>query len=158
NVPGTPDTDTTHATGIANLDKCTNCWVENLTADNFATNILNIGADVKASTIDHVTIQNTSQAASNIADAPSGIGGTMGTMVLLENITLTNAYHAISAGGNVAGPNVYTNVTITDPLEGALGLPHSRDETGPHQRWSTGGLFDNLSNTDWVNIRNAGNE
>jgi autotransporter-associated beta strand protein len=156
--PSQPDTDTTHATGIATLDKCVNCWIENLTADNFATNVLNIGADVKWSTIDHVTIQNTSQAASNIADAPSGIGGTMGTLVLCENITLTNAYHAISAGGNVAGPNVYTNITITDPLEGALNLPHSRDETGPHQRWSTGGLFDNLSNTDWVNIRNAGNE
>jgi autotransporter-associated beta strand protein len=156
--PSQPDTDTTHATGVASFDRCVNCWVENLTADNFATNILNLGADTKWTTIDHVTIQNTSQAQSNINDAPSGIGGTQGTLNLCENITLTNAYHAISAGGNVAGPNVYTNITITDPLEGALNLPHSRDETGPHQRYSTGGLFDDVSNTDWVNIRNAGNE
>ncbi len=154
---GTTDTDTNHASGLTTIDKTQNAWVENVTADNFATNIVNVGSGAKWITFDHMTIQNTSQAATNIADAPSGLGNS-GQEILLENSVFTNAYHAISEGGSVPGPNVYTNITITDPLEGALGLSHSRDETGPHQRRATGSLFDNVSNTDWINIRNAGNE
>ncbi len=155
--PSGPDTDTNHATTSIQLDDLENGWVDNVTADNFATNVLNIGSGCKWVTIDNVTIQNTSQAQTNIDDAPSGLSNS-GQLTLAENMTFTNAYHAISMGGSVPGPSVYTNITITDPDEGALDLPHSRDETGPHQRWSTGGLFDDVSDTDWINIRNAGNE
>ena len=34
-----------------------------MTADNFATNIVNVGSGAKWVTFDHMTIQNTSQAA-----------------------------------------------------------------------------------------------
>ncbi|HZZ27478.1 MAG TPA: hypothetical protein VFE46_05670, partial [Pirellulales bacterium] len=154
---GTTDTNTTHATGSIFMDKVQNAWAENITSDNFATNVITTGSGAKWITFDHMTVQNTSQAQSNIDDAPSGFGNS-GQEILYENGVFTNAYHAISMGGSVPGPNVYTNITITDPLEGALGLSHSRDETGPHQRYATGGLFDDVSDTDWINIRNAGNE
>ena len=70
-----------------------------------------------------MTIQNTSQVQSNIDDAPAGFGSS-GQLILLENTTFTNAFHAIALGASFAGPSVYTNITITDPLEGALGLSH----------------------------------
>ena len=66
---GTTDTDTNHASGLTTIDKTQNAWVENVTADNFATNIVNVGSGAKWITFDHMTIQNTSQAATNIADA-----------------------------------------------------------------------------------------
>ena len=157
NVPGTPDTDSTHATGVLTMDTVANAWVDNITADNFALNVIEVGNNAKWVTFDNDTIQNTSQVQSNIDDAPAGLGSS-GQLILVENTAFTNAFHAIALGATFPGPSVYTNITITDPLEGALGLSHSRDETGPHQRWSTGGLFDDVSNTDWINVRNAGNE
>ncbi len=150
-------TDPNHATGVLTMDAVQNAWVYNITTNNFSVNNVETGGGVKWTTFDDDSLGNQTQTTGNIADAPAGIG-IGGQEILVENTTFPNAFHAIAVGASVPGPNVYTNITINDPLEGAMNLPHSRDETGPHQRWSTGGLFDNVTDTDWINIRNAGNE
>jgi hypothetical protein len=149
--------DANHANGMLNIDMTENAWIDNVTADNYALNVVEIGGGGKWITFDDDTIENTSDTTANIDDAPSGIGNS-GQLVLVENTVLTNAFHAISEGGSVPGPNVYYNLTITNPAVDPLVSSHTREETGPHQRYATGGLFDNVTSSDYVNIRNAGNE
>ena len=72
NVPGTPDTDTTHATGVLTMDDVANAWVDNITADNYSLNDIEVGNGAKWVTFNDDTIQNTSQAQSNIDDCRRG--------------------------------------------------------------------------------------
>jgi hypothetical protein len=149
--------DANHATGMLTMDTVQNAWVNNVTGSNYELNVVEIGSGAKWVTFNNDTIENTSDTATNITDAPAGIGNS-GQEVLIENTTFLNAFHAIAIGSSVPGPNVYYNLNITNPAVDPLVSSHSREEAGPHQRWSTGGLFDNVTSSDWLNIRNAGNE
>src|SRR5262249_13502260 len=55
--------------------------------------------------------------------------------------------HDFVFGSTVAGPNVFAN--------GHAERPH--DDIGPHHRWSSGGLFDNIASQGNINVRNRGN-
>src|SRR5262249_12865400 len=70
---------------------------------------------------------------------PAGVS-VNGQLNLVENVTEHGVYHAVALGATVPGPNVIVNL-----FADGIG-----SDCGPHQRWSTGGLFDN---TDIV--RNA---
>ena len=122
----TGSTDTNHATGVLNVNDAENVFVNNITSNGFASNHIVLGT-VLYSTLTNLTIENTSVN----ADPPSGIL-TTGQFILVENSTFINAYHAIAVNGG-EGPNVFYNFTASGTTA----------QVGPHQRWSTGSLFDN---------------
>ena len=103
--------------------------------------------DAKWITMNHVTIENTSQTAAKMSAPPAGIGNS-GQEVLIENSQFHGAYHFIAIGASVPGPSVYYNIT-SDGKEA---------EAGPHQRRSTGGLFDTVTTGNTMSARNALNE
>ena len=140
-------TDAAHSNGVLNLDKTLNSWVNNITGDGFASNGIEINGGAKWITMNQVTIEHTSQTSANNSAPPAGIGN-QGQEVLIENSQFHGAYHFIAIGASVPGPSVYYNIT-SDGKEA---------EAGPHQRWSTGGLFDNVTTGNTMAVRNAGNE
>jgi hypothetical protein len=141
----TSSTDQNHATGALQLDKVENAWAHDVIASGFAQNVYVVGGGVKWLTLDTLESLDTSVTS---GAPPSGflLGG---QLTLVQNSYVHNGYHAFAYGAQVPGPNVVVN-SYADG-RGA--------EAGPHQRWSTGGLFDNdtILGTQ-LDIRNALNE
>ncbi len=137
----TGSTDTNHATGVLNVNDAENVFVNNITSNGFASNHIVLGT-VLYSTLTNLTIENTSVN----ADPPSGIL-TTGQFILVENSTFINAYHAIAVNGG-EGPNVFYNFTASGTTA----------QVGPHQRWSTGSLFDSDTiSTNQLGVTNRAN-
>jgi hypothetical protein len=136
--------DQNHATGVLLMDKVTNAWVNNVTGQGFAQNVYILNGGAKWVTLNNIQSLDTSITS---AAPPSGFL-VNSQLTLIENSYVHNGYHAIAVGPQVPGPNVFVNVSADG--RGAA--------TGPHQRWSTGGLFDNVSvNDTQVQVVNAGN-
>jgi autotransporter-associated beta strand protein len=136
--------DLMHATGSVNMDLTVDSWIRNITSDGFAVNQVILSGSAKYCTVDDAIIQNTT--VSNQAP-PAGLS-INGQLNLAKNIVEHGVYHAVALGAQVPGPNVITNLT-------ADGIG---SDCGPHQRWSTGGLFDNtaISGND-LQANNRGN-
>lgn len=137
--------DENHATGSITMSNLINGWINNVTSDGFGINQIIVDTGAEAVTVDNTTIENTSTGNSA---PPAGLS-VNGQLILAENITQHSVYHAVALTANVPGPNVIYNMTADGTLT----------ETGPHQRWSTGGLFDNVHITgSTLSVRNALNE
>jgi autotransporter-associated beta strand protein len=71
-----------------------------------------------------------------------------GQLVLVTNSTASEGRHDFVTGSNVTGPSVFVSGTATS----------ANSDVGPHHRWASGILFDNISvSGDRINIRDRGN-
>lgn len=70
-----------------------------------------------------------------------------GQRVLVQNCTTRNGRHDYVTGSITPGPNVFYNSTST----------LQQNDIGPHQRWSTGLLFDNIVGDGSMNVQNRTN-
>ncbi|MBU6222168.1 MAG: autotransporter-associated beta strand repeat-containing protein, partial [Planctomycetes bacterium] len=71
-----------------------------------------------------------------------------GQLVLVADATASEGRHDFVTGSNVTGPSVFVSGTATS----------ANSDTGPHHRWASGILFDNISvSGDQINIRDRGN-
>jgi len=69
-------------------------------------------------------------------------------MILMRDLSSDQGRHDFIINSRSQGPNVFYNGSATNAL----------NDTGPHQRWSTGALFDNITvQGDEINFRNRGN-
>src|SRR6185436_13200222 len=123
--------DLAHATGSVSMDKTINGWMHNITSDGFAVNQIIIEGGSKFCTLDDAVVQNTTVSSQA---PPAGIS-VNGPLNLVENVIEHGVYHAVALTSQVAGPNVITNL-----FADGIG-----SDCGPHQRWSTGGLFDDTT-------------
>src|SRR5437762_1423689 len=120
-----------HASGSIQMDDIVNGWIHNITSDGFSVNQIVLSSDAKYCTIDDAIVQNTTVS----SQAPPAGVSINGQLNLAENITEHGVYHAVALGATVPGPNVISN----------LFADGTGSDCGPHQRWSTGGLFDNVT-------------
>jgi hypothetical protein len=67
--------------------------------------------------------------------------------VLFQRCTSVKGRHDFVEGSNVPGPNVFLDSKAIN----------SYNDSGPHHRWSAGGLFDNITSSKQINVRNRGN-
>ncbi|MFN9915188.1 MAG: hypothetical protein ACK53L_21545, partial [Pirellulaceae bacterium] len=71
-----------------------------------------------------------------------------GQLILVRHAYASEGRHDYVFGSAVPGPNVFVYSTAENAYS----------DTGPHHRWSTGGLFDNLDvDGDQINVQNRGN-
>ena len=71
-----------------------------------------------------------------------------GQLVLVADSTASDGRHDFVNGSNTAGPSVFVGGTASN----------AHSDSGPHHRWSSGILFDNITvNGDAINIRDRGN-
>ncbi|KAF9183401.1 hypothetical protein BGZ50_004247 [Haplosporangium sp. Z 11] len=124
------------------IDHCENCWAVDIKARNFVSGI-KAGPGSK-----HVTIQDC-----EITDPISlrSAGGRrysfmlQGQMGLVKRCFSSDARHDFLTGSKTSGPNVFVD------SEGV----RANNDAGPHDRWSTGTLYDNIHSHD-LNVRNRG--
>ncbi|KAF9099543.1 hypothetical protein BGX23_001184 [Mortierella sp. AD031] len=124
------------------IDHCENCWVADIRARNIVSGI-------KASPgSKHVTVQDC-----EVTDPVSlrSEGGRrymfmlQGQMGLVKRCLASDGRHDFITGSKTAGPNVFVD---------SEGVRASND-AGPHDRWTTGTLHDNIHSYD-LNVRNRG--
>ncbi|KAF9110752.1 hypothetical protein BGX27_005927 [Mortierella sp. AM989] len=124
------------------IDNCENCWATDIKATNFVSGIK------AASGSKHVTIQDC-EILEPISLRREGGRRYMymvqGQMVLVKRCFATDARHDFMTGAKTPGPNVFVD------SEGI----RANNDAGPHDRWTTGSLYDNIHSYDF-NVRNRG--
>ncbi len=140
------DTDEDHSWNFVSIDKAQHVWVQNTTSAHFAHSAVLSNPGAKWVTVDN---------AINLEPKSQITGGRRYTFDLsgqLELVTNSEAnegrHDFINNSTRPAGPHVFHNSVANNAL----------DESGPHQRWATGSLFDNIAvDGDQINARNRGN-
>jgi hypothetical protein len=124
--------DESHAWNFITFTNVKNSWAEHVTAAHFAHNAVQVGDGSK-----WVTVRK-STSLSPISKFEGGrryafdISGAQ--LVLVQGCKSSDGRHDFVTGATTVGPNVF--------LEGEANSPGS--EVGPHQRWATGTLYDNI--------------
>jgi len=127
----TGTTDEAHAWTAVRLKDAEHCWVRQVTGQYLAYSTVNID-DANFTTVeDCAYIDPVSQVSGGRRYSfaiQEGIGN------LFQRCYATTGRHDFVTGSRVTGPNVFLD-----------GLAESaRSDIGPHHRWATGTLFDNL--------------
>ena len=137
----TSSTDENHGWEAVSFENIYNSWARNLDVYYFGYSAVHINSDASFITVDSC----------KMLDAKSTIDGGRrysfvidGQRSLVQNCTTRNGRHDYVNGSRTCGPNVFYNSTAT--------IQHS--DIGPHHRWSTGILFDNLTGNGNMNVQN----
>jgi hypothetical protein len=140
------DTDEDHAWTFIRLDVVENAWVRDVTSQHFAYGLVGIERFAK-----WITIQDCS-----CLDPKSQIIGSRrysfalsGQLSLVQRCRTRNGRHDfVQREGQTPGPNVFLDCTAEK----------AHSDSGPHCRWSTGTLYDNVRIQDNdLNVLNRGN-
>ncbi|KAG0361336.1 hypothetical protein BGZ54_009146, partial [Gamsiella multidivaricata] len=134
--------DEQHAWFAVLVDHCEHCWVADIKARNFVSGV-KAGPGSK-----HVTIQD-SEMLEPISLRNAGGRRYMymlqGHMGLVKRCFASDSRHDFLTGSKTPGPNVFVD---SDGIR-------ANNDAGPHDRWTTGTLYDNIHSHD-LNVRNRG--
>ena len=138
------DTSENHGWEAIVYDKIENSWVRNVTARYFGYSCVTLENWAR-----NITVTNC-----NCLDAKSIITGgrrysfcNNGQLNLFMNCHTTEGRHDYVTGARVCGPNVFYNCTAKN----------THADIGPHHRWSTGTLYDNILTDGEINVQDRGN-
>ena len=134
-------TDENHGWEAVSFDKIYNSWARNLDIYYFGYSAVHINSDASFITVDSCKMLD----AKSIIDGGRRYSFVIdGQRSLVQNCTTRNGRHDYVNGSRTCGPNVFYNSTAT--------IQHS--DIGPHHRWATGILFDNLTGDGRMNVQN----
>ena len=135
------ETDENHGWEAVSFDKIYNGWARNLEVYYFGYSAVHINSLASWITVDN----------SKMLDAKSIIDGGRrysfnvdGQRNLVQNCTTRNGRHDYVNGSRTCGPNVFYKNTSTI----------QKSDIGPHHRWSTGILFDNIVGNGSQDVQN----
>lgn len=138
------DDDTEHGWIAVQLDNAENCWIKNITTKNFGYSAVSCERFAK-----NITVSD-----ARCFDPKSPITGGMrysfnnnGQQNLFMNCVSRNGRHDYVTGARVCGPNVFYNCISINAFS----------DIGPHHRWATGTLYDNVVTDGEINIQDRGN-
>lgn len=138
------DTDEDHAWVAVEFDHIENGWVRNVSAYYFGNSCVSLRSGAKNITV----------ADSKCFDAKSIITGgrrysfsNEGQQNLFQNLETTEGRHDYVTGARVCGPNVFYNCKARK----------THADIGPHHRWATGTLYDNIDTDGEINVQDRGN-
>lgn len=135
------DTDEDHGWDGVVLARASNSWVRRVTVEHFGYSAITLEDESAFNTIEEVAMLDPKSQilggrryAFNLAD---GIGN------LFQRCYSRAGRHNFVSGSRTTGPNVWLDSLAVDPLS----------DEGPHHRWATGLLFDNIKSRD-INVQN----
>ena len=138
------DTSENHSWDAIHFDKIENGWVRNVNAKYFAYSCVHLNALAK----------NISVIGCGCYDHKSVITGgrrysfcNEGQQNLFINCHTTVGRHDFVTQARTCGPNVFYNCSATK----------THADIGPHHRWSSGTLYDNVITDGEINIQDRGN-
>ncbi|KAG0343442.1 hypothetical protein BG004_005306 [Podila humilis] len=138
----TNNQDERHAWFAVMIDHCEHCWAADIRTRYFVSGIK------LASGSKHVTVQDchvTDPVSLRSEGNRRYMYMLMGQMGLVKRCFASDARHDFITGPRTRGPNVFVD------SEGI----RANNDAGPHDRWSTGTLYDNVQST-FINVRNRG--
>ncbi len=125
-------TDEAHANWMVALTNVQNAWLRNLTSVHFVQGTMRAGTGVKNLTVtDSASLDHKSQITGG-RRYPFDLEGA--SHVLVMRSFAQTGRHDFVTGANSPGPNVFLDSRAEQ----------SYSELGPHHRWGTGTLFDNV--------------
>ena len=134
-------TDENHGWEAVSFDNIYNGWAKNLEVYYFGYSAVHINSNASFITVDSC----------KMLDAKSTVDGGRrysfdidGQRCLVQNCTTRSGRHDYVDGSRTCGPNVFYNSTSTLQL----------NDIGPHHRWATGILFDNLTGDGRMDVQN----
>ncbi|MCP4460116.1 MAG: DNRLRE domain-containing protein [Cytophagales bacterium] len=139
-------TDEHHIWTAVYLSGAVNSWVKNVTAQYMARGCVTISGQSNFNTIqdcaaiDHVSKITGSRRYSFEIGSKGGMGN------LFQRCYTSEGRHDFVTGARVAGPNVFLDCSSTNTY----------GDIGPHHRWATGTLFDNIRGGE-MRVWNRGN-
>ena len=134
-----------HATDAIVFYGAEHCWVKNVETHRFSNSAVNLGREAK-----NITVQDCDQrepAAYKMGGLRYAFHISGGQQCLVRNCTTDEDRHQFVTGSKIPGPNVFSRCTSTNGLS----------DVGPHQRWATGTLYDNISTNTSMKAIDAGN-
>ena len=138
------DTAENHAWNAITFNRIEQGWIRNVTAKYFGFSCVNLESLAK-----NISVVN-----SNCFDHKSVITGSRrysfnnnGQLNLFMNCKATDGRHDFVTGARTNGPNVFYNCTAAK----------THADIGPHHRWSSGTLYDNITTDGEINIQDRGN-
>jgi len=137
------NTDESHAWTAVRLKYSENCWVKQLTGQYLAYSTVNI-EDANFTSVQECAYVDPKSQVTGGRRYSFAIQKGLGN--LFQRCYTKNGRHDFVTGSKVTGPNVFLD-----------GLAESvRSDIGPHHRWATGTLFDNLKGGS-MRVWNRGN-
>lgn len=137
----TSDTDENHGWEAISFDNIINAWARNVEVYYFGYSAVHIASSAAWITVDSC----------KMLDAKSIITGGRrysfnvdGQRNLVQNCTTRRGRHDYVNGSRTCGPNVFYNCIATI----------QNSDIGPHHRWSTGILFDNIVGNGSQDVQN----
>lgn len=136
----TSSTDENHGWNAIFIDKAQNCWVKDVVATDFGYSCVNLGEEAAFVTVDNCSMLDPV----SIIDGGRRYSFNVdGQRCLVKNCTTRHGRHDYVNGSRTPGPNVFYNCKAT--------LQHA--DIGPHHRWSTGILFDNINGDGQLRVQ-----
>jgi hypothetical protein len=123
------------------LNHLDNGWVRNVFAFDFIASAVVIATEGKQITVQDSAFNTTRQ-------GPRYSFYTIGQLNLMQRCYTKRGRHDYVTYARTPGPNVFVDSLAED----------AKEAVGPHQRWATGTLFDNIENRkNRIEANNAGN-
>jgi len=138
------NTDEDHSWSFVGIDRAEDCWVRETKALYFAYAHVKIGRDAKWVTVEDAINHSPK---SQITGGRRYAFAVWGQQSLVTGCESRDGRHDYVLHSTVAGPNVFHD-SVAD---------RANSDTGPHHRWSTGGLFDNVVSDGELNAENRWN-
>ena len=139
------ETDEEHAWSFIGLSAVENAWVRRVTAVHFGYAAVNVSRRCKWLTIEDCECLDP---ISRIAGSRRYSFALTGELTLVQRCYARHGRHDFVMHSVVPGPNVFLDCTAEN----------AHSDTGPHHRWSTGTLYDNVRVAgNAINVRNRGN-
>ena len=134
----TSDTDEAHANWAVSVGDAEHAWVRDVTSRFFTQGTFHgVGGARHVTVQDSASLDHKSQITGG-RRYPFSLDGA--SHVLIMRVYASTGRHDFVTGSNTPGPNVFLDSRAEQ----------SYSEMGPHHRWGTGGLFDNV-------VHNSGN-
>jgi hypothetical protein len=137
----TSPTDENHGWEAVSFENIYNGWARNLEVYYFGYSAVHINSGASFITVDNCKMLD----AKSIIDGGRRYSFNVdGQRNLVQNCTTRNGRHDYVNGSRTCGPNVFYNSTSTN----------QKNDIGPHHRWSTGILYDNIVGNGSQDVQN----
>lgn len=138
------DTAEDHGWTAIQMNKIENGWVRNVTSRFFGYACVHLNELAKNITVTNSRCLN---AKSKITGGRRYSFNNDGQQNLIMNCYSSEGRHDYVTGARVCGPNVFYNCTAKQ----------THADIGPHHRWASGTLYDNIVTDGEINIQDRGN-
>lgn len=138
----TSSTDENHSWECVLLRAVRNAWVRQVVGMHFSFSTVSIGANSKWVTVEDCALLDPVSTIDGSRRYPFYI---YGQLALVQRCYARYARHDYSTSSRVSGPNVFYDCSADN----------SYSDSGPHQRWATGTLYDNVRVPNYdLNVQN----